>query len=311
MKSFNEIYKQVYSENYEEVKLLKKKKVKAVLIALITLILATVVLVMYVNSLEIKLTLAKWFTCIGILILLLCFLAALISIFMRREKYTTEFKKKIIEPLIANIDENLRYKPIRGLSSIDYKQGEFGQFNNLYSDDLIIGKLDGKYDFQISEVRTEYEAKNDEGKILAKFPLFTGLFGYVRCSKNIGIKLKIRSDKGKLGKLFEGKTKVEMDSQEFEKYFDVYGDNKVVAMQLLTSDVMKTMMDFIKLSRIKYEITIKNDRLYVRFHTGPMFEPPIFKSPLDYNMLKEYYDIIKFVLNVTKEVNKVIENMDI
>ena len=42
-----------------------------------------------------------------------------------------------------------------------------------------------------------------------------------------------------------------------------------------------------------------------------MFEPKLFKSPLDYNMLKEYYDIIKFVLNVTKEINKVIENMDI
>ena len=102
-----------------------------------------------------------------------------------------------------------------------------------------------------------------------------------------------------------------MDSQEFEKYFDVYGDNKIVVMQLLTSDVMNTMMDFIKQSRIKYEITIKSDEMYIRFHTGNMFEPKLFKSPLDYNMLKEYYDIIKFVLNVTKEINKVIENMDI
>ena len=54
-----------------------------------------------------------------------------------------------------------------------------------------------------------------------------------------------------------------MDSQEFEKYFDVYGDNKIVVMQLLTSDVMNTMMDFIKQSRIKYEITIKSDEMYI------------------------------------------------
>ena len=51
--------------------------------------------------------------------------------------------------------------------------------------------------------------------------------------------------------------------------------------------------------------------MVIRFHTGNMFEPKLFKSSLDYNMLKEYYDIIEFVIRVTKEINKVIENTEI
>ena len=234
----------------------------------------------------------------------------IILIVVRKSKYTPMFKEKAIKPFIKNMDENFEYNPKGGISSVVYRQGEFERYDRYYAEDLITGKLDGKYNFQMSEVHTEEESTDSDGNT-STYTLFHGLFGLVECAKDIGTTFKIRSDKGVLGKLFKGKTKVEMDSQEFEKYFDVYGDNKIVVMQLLTSDVMNTMMDFIKQSRIKYEITIKSDEMYIRFHTGNMFEPKLFKSQLDYNMLIEYYDIIKFVLNVTKEINKVIENMDI
>ena len=35
-----------------------------------------------------------------------------------------------------------------------------------------------------------------------------------------------------------------MDSQEFEKSFDVTASDKIKAMQLLTSDVMADLIDF-------------------------------------------------------------------
>ena len=68
--------------------------------------------------------------------------------------------------------------------------------------------------------------------------------------------------------MFKGKTKIEMDSQEFEKYFDIYGENKIIAMQILTADVMNTMIEFREQSKIQYELTIKQDQIYIRFHTG-------------------------------------------
>lgn len=306
MKSFNEVYEQVHKESFHELEMLRKKRNKQIflLMSIIALIIGTVVVLAngYSNIDHFK------FGMFGYMALF--FSLIIILIVVRKSKYTPMFKEKAIKPFIKNMDENFEYNPKGGISSVVYRQGEFERYDRYYAEDLITGKLDGKYNFQMSEVHTEEESTDSDGNT-STYTLFHGLFGLVECAKDIGTTFKIRSDKGVLGKLFKGKTKVEMDSQEFEKYFDVYGDNKIVVMQLLTSDVMNTMMDFIKQSRIKYEITIKSDEMYIRFHTGNMFEPKLFKSPLDYNMLKEYYDIIKFVLNVTKEINKVIENMDI
>ena len=188
--------------------------------------------------------------------------------------------------------------------------GEFEGYDNYYTEDLIIGKLDEKYNFQMAEVKTEEESTDSDGDTHTSI-VFYGLFGNIECAKNIGTKFKVRSDKGIFGKMFKGKTKVEMDSQEFEKYFDVYGDNKIIVMQILTSEVMSTMIDFIQQSKIKYELTINKDQIYIRFHTGGLFEPSLFKNSLDYSMLKKYYDILDFVFKVTREINSVIEKTDI
>ena len=191
-----------------------------------------------------------------------------------------------------------------------YRMGEFEGYDNYYTEDLIIGKLDEKYNFQMAEVKTEEESTDSDGDTHTSI-VFYGLFGNIECAKNIGTKFKVRSDKGIFGKMFKGKTKVEMDSQEFEKYFDVYGDNKIIVMQILTSEVMSTMIDFIQQSKIKYELTINKDQIYIRFHTGGLFEPSLFKNSLDYSMLKKYYDILDFVFKVTREINSVIEKTDI
>ena len=98
--------------------------------------------------------------------------------------------------------------------------GEFEGYDNYYTEDLIIGKLDEKYNFQMAEVKTEEESTDSDGDTHTSI-VFYGLFGNIECAKNIGTKFKVRSDKGIFGKMFKGKTKVEMDSQEFEKYFDV------------------------------------------------------------------------------------------
>jgi len=71
------------------------------------------------------------------------------------------------------------------------------------------------------------------------------------------------------------------------------------------------MIQFREESKIKYELTIKENQIYIRFHTGEVFEPKMFTNSLDYDMLKKYYDIIEFIFRVTREINKVIENTEI
>lgn len=297
MKSFNEIYEQIYTESNEELQILKRNRIIKILIALIIGILTLLVLNKIIDT-------AIPFVLITIMIILIT------GVVISKEKYTPTFKEKAIKPLIKNIDMNLKYNPKGGIPSAIYQKGEFEKYDNYHSEDEIEGMLDGKCILRMAEVLTEEESTDSEGRTQT-FTIFHGIFGNIEATKNIGTTLKVRSDKGKFGGIFKGKTKIDMDSAEFEKYFDIYAENRIVAMQILTADVMEMMIDFIKTSEIKYELTIKENQIYIRFHTGNVFEPKMFKDVLDYNMLKKYYDIITFIFNVTRAINEAIENTEI
>ena len=311
MKSFNEVYEQVHKESFEELEILRKKAKRKLFRSLLIIGIVIVFVVFFFKKAN-----SDYFMSGRQTIFLFYFSAVIVMISIivitaiSKTKYTPTFKEKVIGPFIKNIDKNLQYKPNEGISSVIYRMGEFEGYDNYYTEDLIIGKLDEKYNFQMAEVRTEEESTDSDGDTHT-YTVFHGLFGNVECAKNIETTFKVRSDKGVLGKMFKGKTKVEMDSQEFEKYFDVYGDNKIIVMQILTSEVMSTMIDFIQQSKIKYELTINKDQMYIRFHTGGVFEPSLFKNSLDYSMLKKYYDILDFVFKVTREINSVIEKVEI
>lgn len=107
------------------------------------------------------------------------------------------------------------------------------------------------------------------------------------------------------------KNKVEMDSSDFEKYFNVNSSSEILSMQILTHDVMDDLVNFYKEYNIDLEIVIKGNNIYIRFDTGAMFEPNILKKSTDMNTLWVYYKIIKFITNFTNKTNKLIANLDI
>ena len=297
MKKFNEIYEEIYKQNIDELELLRKAKIKKFII--------TIIITIIVIALVVQKT-VFFFPYVFIIAMMII----VFSMAFGNRKYKNRFKKTVIASFIKNLDENLNYYPEKKMDSALYTQGEFESYDNYYSEDTIEGLLDGKYRIRMSEIRTEEENRDSDGDTHT-YTVFHGIFGYIECPKNIKTTLKIRSDKGILGNLFSEKTKLEMDSPEFEKYFDINTENRIIAMQILTSDVMAMMIDFVKETKIKYELTIKVNHIYIRFHTGEVFEPRMFKKSLDYDTLKKYYDIIDFVFKVSREMNKVIENTEI
>lgn len=303
MKNFNEIYEEIYKSSHEDLENLRKSRAKrTAILTAIALIGIIIIMKVAMNSMG-SMMFLPWLMVISIMLIVIISAA-------NKGKYTTMFKQKVIEPFIKNIDENLSYNPTKGIASVLYRQGEFEYFDRYSSEDGIEGILDGKYAIRMAEVHTEDVSRDSDGHTHT-YTLFHGIFGNVECAKDIGTELKIHSDKGMLGNLFKGKTKIEMDSSEFEKHFDVYAENQIIAMQILTSDIMDMMIKFREESKIKYELTIKSNQIYIRFHTGEVFEPKMFTNSLDYDMLKRYYDIIDFVFKVSREINKVIENTEI
>lgn len=303
MKNFNEIYEEIYKQNYEELEKLRKDRAKkTAILTAVTLIGIIILMKFAINNMGTHIFF-PWFIILGVI------LVVIISA-TNKGNYTKIFKQKVIEPFVKNIDNNLNYNSSQGIASTLYRKGEFESFDRYSSEDGISGILDGKYQVRMGEVHTEEVTRDSKGRTHT-YTLFHGIFGFIECSKDIKTELKIQSDKGILGNIFKGKTKVEMDSSEFEKYFDINAENKIIAMQILTSDVMQMMIEFREQSKIKYEITIKENQIYIRFHTGEVFEPKMFTNSLDYEMLKRYYDIIEFIFKVSREINKVIGNTEI
>ena len=124
--------------------------------------------------------------------------------------------------------------------------------------------------------------------------------------KSINNELQITQD----GKLSADKKRLNMDSSEFEKYFDVKSSDSIVAMQLLTSDIMEELIEFENKTNIKFDIYIKNDCIYLRFHSVNIIINinAIKKGSLDKSIIEKYYYILNLSYNLSNKLIDTINN---
>lgn len=295
MKNFNDIYEELYKKYNEKMEAIRKKVLKEQIITIfIGMIIAIIIAKIFQNFVPLLL---------GIIIIIFK-----LAFSKKATLYQTIFKGELIKALVQENDENLDFQPKRGISRISYCNGEFEMFDVFKSEDLITGKLEGKYKMNMAEVHTQDEQTDSDGDT-HYVTLFHGLFAEIEMEKTVFAKLKLRKNELKL---FGGnKERVELDSGEFEKIYDVYSTDKIISMQLLTSDIMQMFIDFKEKYKITPELTLKENKLYIRFQTGNMFEAVLTKKALDYTTLLKYYDTIKFTLDITKQFIKNIEETEI
>ena len=248
--------------------------------------------------------------CVVILILVLS------GIWVSRasSEYTSLYKQKVVKVFIQEYNEGLSYNPTGIVPESIYKSAKFDGYYDIYhSEDVIKGNIDN-HEILMGEVHTQREEEHtdsDGNTTRSDVTVFHGMFGFVPINNRYNGEIKVHTDKGKLGRLFKNKTRVEMDSSEFEKYFDVYADDKIQAMQVLTSDIMEQMIGFRTNHKTKFDITVNRSHFFIRFHTGNMFEANIFRSSVNFDTLKKVYDIINFTFDITRSMIKVTEETQV
>jgi len=83
-------------------------------------------------------------------------------------------------------------------------------------------------------------------------------------------------------------------------------------MQILTADIMDMLIEFQKKYNMRFDIVIKNNIIYLRFHSGTMFEAGAIKQvALDKDIIKKYYDILEFTYNLSNHLIKLIKDVQI
>lgn len=295
MKNFNEIYEKIYNEYNAKIEEKRKKSIHTILLIFLICI-AFIILISILTSLILIIPLS-------IISIIICLIST------NYIGYNKTFKNIIISHLVSYYDKNLQFTTETRIQKSEYNLAEFEHYDNFYSNDYIYGKIDGIIDFHLGDVHTVNENIDSKGHRTTT-TVFQGLFSVGKLKKIIPDKIKIRSDKGLLGKFLPNKELMTMDSQEFEKLFDVYAKNKITAMRILTSDIMDYMINFKKENKVKYEITLKDSLFFIRIHCKDMFESSIFKNALDYKTLETYYNYINFICELNKKIYTILNEKD-
>lgn len=315
MKNFEELYSDF--KNDEEIKkigqeVIGERKKRNKITWIICLIVSAVViyfLINFLNRFHLG-TFAILFLIVPIMMVNLIIMVITTFIYSKKQReFTPIFKEKIIKNMINNFFSDTEYYPEKPMLQATYKEGKYEFYDNFYSDDYIKAKIDEKYLIELADVKTEKEetVRDSDGHThTERRTIFCGLFAKIIIDKSINSKLRITQG------LWGGNDKLEMDSSEFEKKFNVYASNSIIGMQILTADVMNEILEFKNRIKDYFDIFIDYDKIYLRFHCGFLFEPYFRKNNiLDERSLKSYYDILKFTYELTNRIIKVINDVEI
>lgn len=304
--SFSNLYTRLYNENITELEELRKKeKSKAlVIIILIASIFGCIMFLPFLAFILVPLLM------VVVIIIAIKNMAGIKS--SNKGSYASVFKEKIVTPIISNVFEDGKYEPQRGWSRMEYLEGEYRDFFDRYSSEdmltaTITGNDNNKTTIQFAEVHTERETEDSEGRT-SYVTVFCGLAGKMGLSKDIGTKIYIRNN-GIFNSL--SKNRVKLDMSEFEKKFDVECEDKILAVRLLTADVMTEMLDLYNKFKYRFEIHILRDKIYMRIYTGKVFEPNLFQNSMEYKTVEKYYLTLQAMMNISKHINDKLNELDV
>lgn len=237
--------------------------------------------------------------------LAITFCIMLFLIIQGREIYKKNYKNSVITALVKAYNSKLYYDAKTGVSKYDYTMSNFdNSFNEFFSEDQIYGTLENGVKIRVAEVATSIvnRTKDADGNVKEeRTETYRGMYGVIKMPHNITSRIYIANDS--IMKRYS-ENRIELDSAEFEKYYDCMAEEKVLALRILTSDAIEKFNDIRRNSKFGFELKIEDDMIYFRYKCGQLFEPPTLKNGLDKDLIKKYYKYIYFPLELVIKLSK-------
>jgi hypothetical protein len=230
-----------------------------------------------------------------------------IAKFSSRGLYSKVYKENVIAELIKGVDDHLNYDYGRGISESLYRRANFNMHYDVYSsEDYISGRLESGITVEMAQVRTEEwrESTDSDGHSTSNLvTTFCGLYGYINLTEHLQTDFSIRKNR-KMAEL--NRSRIEVDSAEFEKKFDCFSKEKIRTMQLLTSDIIEKFVEFSDkvLNKRGFEIHCVGKEIFFYISNGDIFETSTFKKALNFDELYKYYNMIDFPITIAEEFSK-------
>ena len=316
MKTLDEIYTELENDNKSEIEKVWKEakkeseKVKKINISICLIINIFIIIFICTNFKKFGFFILPMIIPVIIILNIIPIIIVNMLFSKNRNIYNEKYKEIVIRKIMSNFYNNLEYYPLKPMPEYIYNEGKYELYDVYNSEDYLEGQIENKYSIQMGEVLTQkketYKDSNGETKTRL-VTRFNGLFAKIIIDKDIIEELRIMENR-----TIYSRNKLEMDSTEFEKYFDVQASDKIKGMQILTADVMEELIEFENKTNMKFDIIINKQNLYLRFDSGEMFESGnIKKEILDKKLIEKYFYMINFTYNLSKKIIKVINEIEI
>ncbi len=247
-----------------------------------------------------------------VLILSFIILAAVAGLATR--KYVSNFKIGIIDKIVTFIDESLIYRKDKYIpQGLFVTSAIFKQHIDRYrGDDYVVGKM-GQTQVKFSEIHAEYETRDSKGN-RHHHTIFKGLFFVADFNKEFKGQTIVLPDKaerlfGGIGTMLQSWNKlrgqlIKLEDPVFEKLFAVYGDDQIEARYLLSTSLMKRIVDFKGKTNKRIYLSFVKSNLFVAIpYTRNLFEPRIFKTLLDFTPIQQYYEDLKVAIDIVEDLS--------
>lgn len=297
---FEKIYKDLEKECEKGLKELNNKKRKIIITILIILIVINLVLSFIIKT--------------GSIILLMVMISVVILVFFilyGNKLYRDAYKNEVIRRLVNLYNNKMYFDSKYGVIKSFYKASNFDKrFTDYNSEDRIFGKLEGENNFQMSEVLAEevHTYKSNGNTHTDRNETFSGLFGTIKLSKNLMTQINVFNDSHVQR---YAKDRIEVDSAEFEEFYDLLAKDKILALKIFTPELIEKFNE-LRRENPKYifELKICEENVYFRFKCGHnLFEPLALKNNLDKQQIKKYFKLIYYPIELSRQLIKNINNV--
>lgn len=257
---------------------------------------------------------ARYAPNLGIFLLIAGILVLVFTYQFLIKDYRRLFKSAVIEKIVKFIDEGLTYSKFGKVSEPIFKMSGIFQkrIDNYKGDDHVSGTI-GKTRVEFSELYVSYETRSSKGG-KQEHVVFKGLFFMADFNKHFKGSTVVLPDTaekllGHVGTFFQSMNKVrgsliKLEDPEFERSFAVYGSDQIEARYILSTSLMKRIMDFQKKTGKRIYLSFVGSKVFVAIpYQKDLFEPRVFRTILDFTPVQEYFEDLQLAAGIVDDLN--------
>lgn len=225
---------------------------------------------------------------------------------VRSRSINAQFKGVILQRIADSFGFKYSFKsPMR---AIDFTESGFdNDFEYFKSEDYLSGTLNNGSEVMLSEIALSKMVKDEDGNYSEKTS-YEGVYAKVLIPNAYYATMELRQND--ITKTFS-KSRVEMESSEFEKKYDILASDRMQALKVFDPDVIQSVLKADELGLKRLQVKIQYGTMYLRFPRTIFLEMHGEDSFLR-NDIKVYYDEMGIIFDLIEKItDSVIRNCNL